>query len=56
MKKRVTTAQPKFMSGYRSVGTQIRFGGKWLKELGFKPKQKLEITFQDNELRIKQID
>lgn len=51
-KKRVITTQPKWLQGYAKHGTQIRFGGLWLKELGFEPGAKCEIIHEDNKLII----
>lgn len=54
-KKRITTSQPKYMPDWRNVGTQLSFGGKWLRELGFEPGERLEIIHEGNKLIIKPI-
>ena len=49
-KKHITTTQPKYMPNWKNVGTQIRFGGKWLRKLGIEPDQQFEITYRDQQL------
>ena len=53
MKKRIIKLQPKHLTDWGSVGTQLRFGGKWLRELGFEPGEVVEIKKEGNKLIIK---
>ena len=54
--KRITTARPRFMPNLENIGTEIRFGGMWLRMLGFQPHDKLEITCKNKELIIKPLE